>query len=229
MAPNAKPRILFIFTSAGENLQGGQTGWYLPEAAHPYYVLAPHADIDFAAPKGPNPPVDESSVKTFTDDESVKFLQDPTVKAKLSGAKKLTEINPEDYDAVFYPGGHGPVIDLASDPLNAKIASEFFRAGKVTSAVCHGPAALVGATDSQGKSIFEGRSATGFSNEEEGIAQAKLWVPFLLEDRLRSLGASYEKAEAWGPKVIVSGNLITGQNPASAKPVGEEILKALNA
>ncbi|KAI0921680.1 hypothetical protein AcW1_004420 [Taiwanofungus camphoratus] len=117
-------RILFVFTSCNKTLTGAQTGWYLPEAAHPYYVLAPHHTIDFAAPAGPNPPVDESSVQMFKDDESVKFLNDPTVQQKFASAKKLSDVSAKDYDAVFYVGGHGPVIDLASDPVNIKFASE---------------------------------------------------------------------------------------------------------
>lgn len=134
--------ILFVFTSANKNLKGGQTvslivacvsciyltviyqGWYLPEAAHPYYVLAPHFNIDFASPKGPNPPVDEGSVKNFTDKESVEFLKDTVVTKKLESAKKLSEVDVKDYDAVFYVGGHGPVIDLATDPDNIKLASD---------------------------------------------------------------------------------------------------------
>ncbi|KAJ8593303.1 class I glutamine amidotransferase-like protein [Rhizopogon salebrosus TDB-379] len=220
-------RILFVFTSADRTLTGANTGWYLPEAAHPYYVLSPHFIIDFASPKGPNPPVDEYSVQTFQDDVP-KFLQDPVVKNKLATTKKLSEVNPDDYDAVFYVGGHGPVLDLASDPVNGQLASAFYRAGKVTSAVCHGPAALVGATDASGESIFAGKPATGFSNVEEEIVGKVKDVPFLLEDKIKSLGGKYEKApEPWEPKVIVAGNLITGQNPASAHPIGEAILQAL--
>jgi len=222
------PRVLFVFTSAAKTLTGNPTGWYLPEAAHPYYVLAPHATIDFAAPAGPNPPVDPSSVETFKDDESVKFLNDETVKSKFANAKRLSEVSAKDYDAIFYVGGHGPVIDLATDPDNIKLASDFFQAGKVTSAVCHGPAALVGATDANGQSIFAGRKATGFSNLEEEQVNKVKEIPFLLEDRIKTLGGTYEKAsEPWGPKVVVDGKLITGQNPASAKPIGEAILKAL--
>ncbi|TDL29515.1 class I glutamine amidotransferase-like protein [Rickenella mellea] len=221
-------KILIVLTSASKNLTGGETGWYLPEAAHPYYVLSPHHDIDFAAPAGPNPPVDPGSVKMFTDDESVKFLKDPVVKSKLENAKKLSDVNAKDYDAIFYVGGHGPVIDLASDPVNIKLASDFWRSNKVVAAVCHGPAALVGATDAEDKSIFHGRKATGFSNAEEELAGMVKAVPFLLEDKIISLGGNYEKAgEPWGVMVIVSGNLITGQNPASAKPLGEAIHKAL--
>ncbi|KAI0638005.1 class I glutamine amidotransferase-like protein [Trametes polyzona] len=221
-------RILFVFTSVNKTLTGAQTGWYLPEAAHPYYVLSPKYDIDFAAPNGPNPPVDESSVQNFKDD--VKFLEDATVKQKLANAKKLSEVSAADYDAIFYVGGHGPVLDLASDPVNIKIASDFFRAGKVTSAVCHGPAALVGATDANGNSIFKGRKATSFSDlEEEQVGKVKD-IPFLVETRIKELGGLYEKAkEPWGAHVVRDGNLITGQNPASAHGIGEAIDQALSA
>jgi len=222
------PSILFVFTSANKTLTGAQTGWYLPEAAHPYYVLAPHVKIDFASPLGPNPPVDEYSVKTYTDEGSVKFLNDPTVTAKLAGTKKLSDVAGEDYDAIFYIGGQGPVLDLASDPVNAKLASQFWKDGKIVSAVCHGPAALVQAVDDAGKSIFAGRAITGFSNVEEELVDKVKDVPFLLEDKIISLGGKYEKAnKPWEPKVLVDGRLITGQNPASAAGVGQALLEAL--
>ncbi|KAG2348836.1 class I glutamine amidotransferase-like protein [Suillus weaverae] len=220
-------RILFVFTSANQTLTGASTGWYLPEAAHPYYVLAPHFIVDFASPAGPNPPVDEYSIQTFPDDVG-KFLENSEVQKKLSTAKKLSEVNPDDYDAIFYVGGHGPVLDLAVDPVNIQLASKFYRAGKLVAAVCHGPAALVGVTDEFGKSIFAGKPVTGFSNVEEEQVNKVKDVPFLLEDKISSLGGKYEKAaEPWGPKVVVAGNLITGQNPASGHPIGEAILQAL--
>ncbi|KIJ56855.1 hypothetical protein M422DRAFT_40431 [Sphaerobolus stellatus SS14] len=223
------PKILFVYTSASKNLKDGPTGWFLPEAAHPYYKLISHVEIDFAAPAGPNPPVDEQSVKTFKDDEeSVKFLKDPEVVSKLQTAKKLTEINVDEYDGVFYIGGHGPAIDLPTDVNNIGLANKFWAANKVVSAVCHGPAALVGVTDSNGKSIFAGRNATGFSNAEEKILDGVELIPFLLEDRIKELGGQFEVAEKpFGPKVVVDGNLITGQNPASAGPIGDAILKSL--
>ncbi|KAF7792900.1 hypothetical protein EIP86_004002 [Pleurotus ostreatoroseus] len=223
-------RVLFVLTSADKNLQGGPTGWYLPEAAHPYYVLNKHVEIDFASPKGPNPPIDTHSVEAYKDDQSVAFLNDETVKQKLAVAKKLSDVNVSEYDAIFYVGGHGPVIDLASDPVNIKLVSQFWQAGKVVSAVCHGPAALVGAADSNGDSIFKGREATCFTNAEEiAIDQVKS-IPFLVEDRINELGGKFVKADAlWGAKVAVDGKLITGQNPASAEPVGQAILKALQA
>jgi len=121
-------------------------------------------------------------------------------------------------------------LDLATDPVNIKLASEFYRAGKITAAVCHGPSALVGATDAANNYIFSGKVVTGFSNVEEEQVDKVKDLPFLLEDRIRSLGGKYEKAaEPWGAHVVVSGHLITGQNPASAKGIGEAILKALKA
>ncbi|KAF8192549.1 ThiJ/PfpI [Pholiota molesta] len=212
----------FVLTSADKTLTGHQTGWYLPEAAHPYYVLSPHASIDFAAPNGPNPPVDQGSVQQFKDEGSVKFLNDETVKAKLAHAKKLSEVDVKAYDAIFYVGGHGPVLDLAQDPTNAQLVSKFWDAGKIVSASAMGPRnALVGGVDASGKSIFAGRKATGFTNAEE-IAVGKVQdIPFLLEDRISELGATFEKADNWAPHVVVDGRLITGQNPASAEPIGQ--------
>ncbi|KAG6900933.1 hypothetical protein C0993_004370 [Termitomyces sp. T159_Od127] len=223
------PSVLFVFTSVNKTLTGEQTGWYLPEAAHPYWVLAPHATIDFAAPAGPNPEVDEGSLQAFAnDEESQKFLKDETVKAKLASAKKLSEVNVKDYDAIFYVGGHGPVIDLAENPMNIALASQFYQAGKIVSAVCHGPAAIVGAIGADGKPIFAGKRVTGFSNAEEDLVKGTKAMPFLLEDKLTALGGKYEKAaEPWGSHVVVDGNLLTGQNPASAGPLGQAILKAL--
>ncbi|KAL5527575.1 hypothetical protein ACEPAG_6376 [Sanghuangporus baumii] len=221
------PKILFVFTSCSKTLTGSPTGWYLPEAAHPYEVLSHDAEIDFAAPAGPNPPVDQDSVKNFTDDGSVKFLRDDVVKGKFAHAKKLTDVNPNDYDAIFYVGGHGPVIDLASDPVNIKLASEFYKQNKIVSAVCHGPAALVGVKGDNGQSIFYGKEATGFSNEEEEQVGKVKDVPFLLETRIKELGGKYVRADPWAVKVVVSGNLLTGQNPASAGPLGHAIKEKL--
>ncbi|KAJ7129744.1 class I glutamine amidotransferase-like protein [Mycena epipterygia] len=238
-------RVLFVFTSVFQFPP--PSGWYLPEAAHPYYILAPHATIDFASPAGANPPLDEESVKPYASDkECTNFLADKTVKEKFAACKKLSDISAEDYDAIFYVGGHGPVIDLAVDPVNIKLASEaslgvfslaqyltalqFYQAGKITSAVCHGPAALVGVTDAEGKSIFAGKAATGFSNAEEITVDKHNDVPFLLEDKIVSLGGNYQKADdQWAVKVVTDGNLYTGQNPASAGPLGKAILEELES
>ncbi|KAK0486844.1 ThiJ/PfpI [Armillaria luteobubalina] len=222
------PSVLIVLTSADKNLVGGQTGYYLPEAAHPYYTLAPHVNIDFASPKGPNPPVDQGSVEAFKDDESVKFLTDETVRSKLANAKQLSTVNAKDYDAIFYVGGHGPVMDLPTDRANIKLASEFYQLGKIVGAVCHGPAALLNAVDAEGKPIYAGKEFTGFSNAEEEAVHKVDAIPFLLETEFTKRGGKFTKAaELWAPKVVVDGNLYTGQNPASAKPLGEVILKAL--
>ncbi|KAF8599112.1 class I glutamine amidotransferase-like protein [Ceratobasidium sp. AG-I] len=222
------PRVLFVFTSADKNLVGHPSGWFLPEAAHPYYVLHEKVDIDFAAPLGPNPPVDPFSVKSFSDADGDKFLADPVVKQKFATAKKVSEVDPNDYDVIFYVGGQGPILDLAYNPDSDKLANAFFRSGKLTTAVCHGTGALSGVTDAEGQSIFKGRTVTGFSNAEEEAIDGVSGVPFLLEDRIKELGGTYVKAEKdWAPHVVVDGKIITGQNPASAKGVGEEILKAL--
>jgi len=224
-----KKNVLFVLTSVSKNLQGGDTGWYLPEAAHPYYVLLPHHHITFASPLGADPPLDPNSAEMFKDDEeSARFLKDDVVKEKLNTALKLSDVKASDYDAIFYVGGHGPVIDLAVDETSIKLAGEFYASGKPTAAVCHGPAALAGVTDAQGKSIFAGRTATGFSNAEEEQVKMVKAVPFLLEDKITEKGGNYVKAdEPWGAKVVVDGNVITGQNPASAKGVGEAIKAAL--
>jgi putative intracellular protease/amidase len=223
-------RILFVLSSSPKTLKDKPTGWFLPEAAHPYYVLSPHFPIDFAAPGGPNPPVDPYSVEFSKDDEeSKRFLNDdPAVKALLENAKPLSTVSVDDYSAIFYVGGHGPVIDLAKDEVNIELANKFYRAGKVVAAVCHGPAAIVGVTGEDGKSIFAGKVATSFSNAEEQEIGFVEEIPFLPEDRIKSLGGTYEKAdEIWGVKVVHSGNLFTGQNPASARPLAEKILKTL--
>ncbi|KDR68120.1 hypothetical protein GALMADRAFT_105192 [Galerina marginata CBS 339.88] len=223
------PSVLFVFTSADKTLTGAQTGWYLPEAAHPYYILAPHVGtIDFAAPKGANPPIAEENVHMYSEDEEcVRFLNDETVKAKLEGAKKLADVDFTNYDAIFYVGGHGPVIDLPTDPVSVKLIQQFWDSGKIVSAVCHGSAALTSAVDAAGKSIFIGRTATGFSNAEEEDLDTVKDIPFLLEDRIIQLGGKYVKADKIWEKIVVDGNLITGQNPESAAGVGKAILKAL--
>jgi len=150
------------------------------------------------------------------------------VKAKFADAKKLSDVSAKDYDAIFYVGGHGPSLDLASDSVNAKLASEFWQSGKIVSAVCHGPAALSQVVDESGKSIFAGRRATAFSIVEEEQIKKVEDIPIVPEAKIVSLGGKYEKAaEPWGPKVVVDGQLITGQNPESATGVGQALLKAL--
>ncbi|KAF9569055.1 class I glutamine amidotransferase-like protein [Agrocybe pediades] len=225
------PSVLFVLTSADKTVTGKPAGWYLPEAAHPYYLINPHYNVEFASPKGGDAPIDKSSIDAFSnDEESVKFLKDPVVKSKIEHTKKLSEVNVDEYDAIFYVGGHGPVMDLPTDPDNIKLVSQFWTSGKIVSAVCHGPAALVGGVDGSGKSISAGKNTTGFSNEEESLFGTVEEVPFSLEDKIVELGGNFLKSDkAYGVKVVVDGRLVTGANPASAGPVAEALLKVLQS
>ncbi|KIY68672.1 ThiJ/PfpI [Cylindrobasidium torrendii FP15055 ss-10] len=247
---STQPSILFVFdTSASKGTNGAPIGWWLSEASHPYYTFAPHLNITFASLAGPNPPVDAGSVELSTDDASVRFLKDPVVQEKLSTASNLSDINSADFDAIFYVGGHGPVVDLPEDEVNIRLAGEFWRAGKVTAAVCHGPAyvlsfsfnlcfshiltfysALANVVNAAGKSIFDGRAFTALSNAEETLldgVNVGQKIPWSVEDKLTSKGGKFEATDPFQAKVVVDGNLYTGQNPASAGPLAQAVLQAL--
>ncbi|CAF3851725.1 unnamed protein product [Rotaria sordida] len=232
----AQKKVLFVLTSHDKLLNGHPTGWYLPEAAHPYYALEPYFKIDWASPRGGKAPLDRSSIdKSKNDSICVQFLADE--QAKQGGyekTKKLSEVNPNDYVAVFYVGGHGPCFDLPEDEVNIKLAEAIWNQGKILSAICHGPVALgtrvqVGVKDADGKSIFTGRRATSFSNEEEAQVKTTDAIPFLVETRLRELGAKFEKnSTAFGSHVTVDGQLILGANPASVTEFSEKLCDAIN-
>ena len=224
-----RKRVLFVFTSASRVLNGDPTGWYLPEAAHPYYEVEPHHDIDFAATKGPNPPIDGNSVVQLHYDEyQLRFLDDPVVQKKLRECKYLKDCKASDYDAIFYVGGRGPAIDLATDHDNIKLCNEFWQSGKIVSAVCHGPCALANVQNADGTSIYYGKKYTGFSNVEEELISGVTGLPFLLETKFQMLGGIYVKAEKpWLSNVVRDGKLITGQNPASAAAIGKALAAAL--
>lgn len=223
------PQILFVLSSASTTLKNNATGWFLPEAVHPYYVFSPHFTIDFAAPGGPNPPLDPYSIEFSKEDEECqRFLTDTAIQSLVKNAKYLKDVSFDDYSAIFYVGGHGPMFDLAKDEVNITLANKFYRAGKVIGAICHGPAAIIGVTGEDGKSVFDGKVATSFSNDEEKEIGKEADLPFLLEDCIKSLGGKYVKADkAWGIKVVHSGNLFTGQNPASARQLAQEMLETL--
>ncbi|KAK1834280.1 class I glutamine amidotransferase-like protein [Podospora conica] len=225
------PSVLIVLTSHSKLGDTGQpTGWFLPELSHPYNVFAAHNyNITLASPLGGVAPLDPSSVDFSKDDPSaLEFHR--TKSALWESTRPLSEFaggrGARDYDALFFCGGHGPVFDLATDPTSQAITAEFAAAGKVVSAVCHGPAALVGVKGEGGKFLLEGKEVTGFSNEEEEMVGKTEVVPFLLESRIKEIGGKYVKADsAWGEKVVVDGRLVTGQNPASAKGVGEAVVK----
>ncbi|KAF9787459.1 class I glutamine amidotransferase-like protein [Thelephora terrestris] len=223
-------KVLMVLSSAAATLTGKEAGWYLPEAAQPYYSFI-HAGfhVDFASPEGRDPPVSQKSVEHYKDDESVKFLQDQDVVDKLEKCKKISEVNSSEYDAIFYVGGYGPVVDLADDLQNADLVSAFWQGGKIVSAVCHGPAGLIHGKDSNGKSIFEGKKVTCLSNAEEKEHGFPLKdIGFYLEDKIEELGGKFEKAKGLLEcHVVVDGQLYTGQNPASAKPLADRIVQDL--
>lgn len=199
-----------------------------PELAHPYYVLENKVDLTFASPKGGIAPLDQGSVEMFKEDEeSQRFLKEH--KDKWMNTKPLSDFKASDFDAIFYPGGHGPVIDLADDQKSKDLITEFYEAGKPTAAVCHGPVVFSAVKLSNGTALVKGKTVTGFTNvEEEQVGLLDEMRKFhVLEDELQSAGATFVKADPWGEKVVTDGNLITGQNPASARGVGEAIAKAL--
>ncbi|CAK1363370.1 unnamed protein product [Cercospora beticola] len=226
------PKVLFVLSSHDQMGDTGKpTGWYLPEFAHPYYKLEGKAEIVIASPKGGAAPLDPSSVEMFkSDEESTKFLKEK--EALWKNTQKLSDFvgKANTFDAVFYVGGHGPMFDLATDPVSHQLIKEFYESGKVVSAVCHGPAAFVNVKLSDGSWLVQGQEVTGFTNTEEDQVQLSAAMPFMLETELEAHGGKVVKAEPWQPKVVKSGKsnkLITGQNPASASPIGEAILAAL--
>lgn len=228
----SQPKVLFVLSSHDQMGNTGKpTGWYLPEFAHPYYKLEGHAEIVVASPRGGEAPLDPSSVEMFKEDgEAQKFLREKEPLWK--DTRKLGDFvgQADGFDAIFYVGGHGPMFDLAVDPTSQQVIKEFYEAGKVVSAVCHGPAALVNVKLSDGSWLVAGQEVTGFTNVEEDQVQLSAAMPFMLETELAARGGKVVKAEPWAAKVVKSGKdnkLITGQNPASAGPIGEAPLAAL--
>ncbi|KAH7158357.1 hypothetical protein DER46DRAFT_662339 [Fusarium sp. MPI-SDFR-AT-0072] len=228
----SKPKILVVLTSADKVPKTGkQIGWYLPELAHPFHVLNPRAELVYATPKGGESPLDPVSVELFKDDPICKdFLENHELVWK--NTLKLSDLagRASEFDAIFYPGGHGPMVDLVHDEHSKNLLRDFHSQDKVISAVCHGPAAFVNATTVSGELILKGKQVTGFDDVGEEMFKFTDDMDFSLERRLgEASGGKYVKAEE-GPlaeKVVVDGKMITGQNPASSKGVAEEIAKAL--
>jgi len=228
MMATTKPRVLFVLSSHS-------AGWYLPEFAHPYQVLSPHVETVIASPLGTSV-VDPISVKLFKDDAYCQEFYN-TKKDLWTSTEKLSSFlgHAREFDVIFVVGGFGPMYDLATDPNSIQLIREFHDADRIIVALCHGSAALVNVKLADGSPILAGQRVTGFSNTEEEQAYGNNIVPpdmpFSLEDALnKASGGKYEKStEAWGPHVIVekSRKLLLGQNPNSARPLGEELLKVL--
>jgi putative intracellular protease/amidase len=222
-------KILMVLTSHDRLGDTGRpTGFWLEEFAAPYYVFRDAgAEITVASPKGGQPPIDPKSDEPGNQtDAMARFKTDPVAQEVLANSRKLGDVRADDYDTVFYPGGHGPMWDLADDPTSIALIEAVYNAGKPVAAVCHGPAVLHRATY-QGEPIVKGKRVTGFTNSEEEAVQLTNVVPFLVEDELKRLGGRYEKAADWESFAIVDGRLITGQNPASSTAAAQELLKLL--
>jgi putative intracellular protease/amidase len=224
------PRILIVVTSHAQlGTTGRRTGLWLEELAIPHRLFsAAGASVAIASPTGGPPPIDPASAEK-PGPEVRAFRDDPDTARRLDETLALDRCRPADHDAIFVAGGHGVMWDLAASPPLAALLSDSHRRGAVIGAVCHGPAALVGATGPNGQPLVSGLRVTGFSNEEERAAELDAVVPFLLEDRLRLLGARFERGAAWASHVVTDGHLVTGQNPASSRAVAEEIVRLLRA
>ncbi|MDW5288710.1 type 1 glutamine amidotransferase domain-containing protein [Formosa sp. PL04] len=223
-------KILFVLTSHDElGNTGKKTGFWIEEFASPYYALLDNgADITIATPKGGKAPIDPSSDTEETATAATKrFETDAVTKDKIEHTVKLSTIKASDYEAVFYPGGHGPLWDLANDETSIKLIEDFNAAKKPIGFVCHAPAALKSVKNADGTPLVKGKNVTGFSNSEEAAVQLTDVVPFLVEDMLKENGGTYSKGDDWGVHVVTDSNLITGQNPASSELVAETLLKVI--
>lgn len=222
--------ILMVLTSHDRLGDTGEpTGFWLEELAAPYYVLKEAgASITLASPKGGQPPLDpKSNNESAKTAETRRFEADDEARAQLANTHRLDTIMIEDFDAIFYPGGHGPLWDLAESATSRALLEQAIAAGKPVAAVCHAPAVFRHAKSTDGVPLVAGKKVTGFSNSEEEAVGLSDVVPFLVEDMLKENGGIYSKNADWGAYVLRDGLLITGQNPASSGPAAEELVKAL--
>jgi putative intracellular protease/amidase len=223
-------KVLFVLTSHDQlGNTGKKTGFWIEEFAAPYYTLADAGvDITLASPKGGQPPIDPKSAAPEAQTAATRrFDADPALQEKLAHTHTLSDVNSDDYDAIFFPGGHGPLWDLANDEHSIALTEAFYRHGKPIAAVCHGPGVLINVKTPSGEPLVQGKRVTGFTNTEEAAVQLTDIVPFLVEDKLKELGGQYSKADDWASYVVHDGLLITGQNPASSEAVAEELLALL--
>ncbi len=221
-------KILMVLTSHDQlGDTGRKTGFWLEEFAAPYYVFKDAgAEITLASPKGGQPPLDPASnVPDFQTDMTRRFEADPAAKAKLATTVRLDSVSQADFDTVFYPGGHGPMWDLAEDKNSISLIEAFLAAAKPVALVCHAPGGLRHVKTPDGKPLVEGKKVTGFTNtEEESVGLTKV-VPFLVEDELKAKGGVYSKGPDMAPYVVSDGLLITGQNPTSSGPAAKVLME----
>jgi putative intracellular protease/amidase len=224
-------KILMVLTSHDVlGNTGRKTGFWLEEFAAPYFVFRDAGvDLTLASPKGGQPPIDpKSDLPEGQTPAMTRFKQDPTAQKALSQTVKLADMKSEDYDTVFYVGGHGPMWDLAESPVSIALLESFYNSGKPIALVCHSPGVLRHVTY-QGAPLVKGKRVTGFTNGEEEEVQLTHVVPFLVEDELTRLGAIFDKLPNWQPHAVVDGRLITGQNPASSTVAAQNLMNLLSA
>jgi putative intracellular protease/amidase len=224
-------KIVMILTSHDQlGSTGRKTGFWLEEFAAPYFCfMDAGVELTLASPQGGQPPIDpKSDLPENQTSAMARFKQDPVVQKALSQTVKLAEVEAEDYDSIFYVGGHGPMWDLADNPVSIALIESFYNSGRPVAAVCHSPAALHKVTY-KGAPLVKGKRVTGFTNGEEAAVQLTRVVPFLVEDELKRVGGRYEKAADWQSFAIADGRLITGQNPASSTAAAQALLRVLTA
>lgn len=220
-------KVLMVLTSHDQLGDTGlKTGFWLEEFAAPYYVFNDAgAEVVLTSPAGGQPPLDpKSELPDFQTEMTHRFNADPAAQAALANTVKLDSVSESDFDTVFYPGGHGPLWDLAESQTSISLIESFERAGKPIGFVCHAPGALRHVKAADGAPLIKGRRVTGFTNGEEAAVELTDVVPFLIEDEFQSLGGRYEKGPDWAPFVIEDGTLITGQNPASSEGVAKALV-----
>jgi putative intracellular protease/amidase len=224
-------KVLIVLTSHDKlGNTGRKTGFWLEELAAPYYVLKEAGvDITLASPKGGQPPLDpKSNEPDFQTDDTRRFNRDVEALAALATTVKLSDVSYGNYDAVFYPGGHGPLWDLAEDRDSISLIEQTYAAGKPVALVCHAPGVLRHVKGADGKPLVKGKSVTGFTNSEEAAVQLTDVVPFLVEDELKKIGGIFSAAKDWESHVVQDGRLITGQNPASSNKAARLLIEAVN-
>lgn len=224
-------KILFVLTSHDQlGNTGEKTGFWIEEFASPYYLLTDNGiQVDIVSPKGGQPPIDPKSfLPEFLTPATERFNGDDKTQKILTQTSKLENVDQAEYDAVFYPGGHGPLWDLAEDKDSISLIESFYRNKKPVAAVCHAPAIFKHTKDENGDSLVKGKRVTGFTNSEEEAVQLTNVVPFLVEDMLNANGGIYSKGPDWSPYSVTDGLIITGQNPASSELVAEKLLSAIN-
>jgi putative intracellular protease/amidase len=225
-------KVLMVITSHEQlGNTGRKTGFWLEEFAAPYYVFKEAgASLTLASPKGGRPPLDpKSNEPGFRTDVTIRFEKDAAAEAQLGKTVRLDSVRQEDFDTVFYPGGHGPMWDLAEDPNSVKLIESFLAAGKPISVVCHSTGALRHVKTADGKPLVKDREVTGFTNGEEAAVGLTDVVPFLVENEMLKLGAIFSKRVDWAPHVVTDGLLITGQNPHSSGPAAKALLAKLKS